>query len=530
MSVVRRVAAAGLLVASAAVVYGAQNADAAGRPAHIKLTLNRSSIPATGVLQPVPRRLHIADPRHQVANPYVVDPARPKVVAKVTDANGHPVTDAKVTFHSSGGATFGRVINQGHGRYVAYLVSAAVPGYEWLRASTAGGSVSSKSVRLHETFGALHTKGSRILDAAGHQVLFKGVNFQPSAPDPYLFNEFPPRSAYDALARHWRVRAVRAFLDLDQWMKSCSVTRSRGDYDPYYRQAFTSYVRAATERGIYVILVLGSAPRYVCDTSLPHALPAKVTQSSPADARSFWYDVATTFKNNPLVGFDLYNEPHDVSNAVWLNGGRMPNGLHPWTAAGLQSLYNAVRGTGSRNLVFAEGPDWATATPPALLGSGASYTWQTDMHESNVVYTAHYYSCQGRDSHYPRDGARSPYICDGITPPTTTASCPTSAPYPAWDRPGAHLARWVSWRSAHHRPIVEDEFGWPGNGHPVDACFIKRTIAFDTSNKIGWLAYHWTMWSQHGFGLARHPGVLDFRPTISGCPVFRALTGATRCS
>src|SRR5262249_26474660 len=157
----------------------------------------------------------------------------------------------------------------------------------------------------------------------GHEVLLRGLNFQPSAPDAYLYNEFPPRATYDALSHRWHVRAVRAFLDLDQWRRPCSVKRVNAGYDPHYRQAFTSFVRAATERGIYVIVVVGDAPRFACDSSVSLPLPPKAPGDSRLDASSFWWDVATTFKKNPLVGFDLYNEPHAVSGSVWLNGGAM---------------------------------------------------------------------------------------------------------------------------------------------------------------------------------------------------------------
>ena len=63
-------------------------------------------------------------------------------------------------------------------------------------------------------------------------------------------------------------------------------------------------------------------------------------------AITFWQEVATRYKDNPLVAFDLFNEPH-VPQSVWLDGGtlRPPTG-RPSHAAGMQQLYDAVRGTG----------------------------------------------------------------------------------------------------------------------------------------------------------------------------------------
>ena len=42
----------------------------------------------------------------------------------------------------------------------------------------------------------------------------------------------------------------------------------------------------------------------------------------------FWKDISSTFGNNPLVFFELYNEPHtqdtskgDIDYNIWMNGG-----------------------------------------------------------------------------------------------------------------------------------------------------------------------------------------------------------------
>ena len=73
-------------------------------------------------------------------------------------------------------------------------------------------------------------------------------------------------------------------------------------------------------------------------------------QQTMADLNSvtFWdqvssYESTTTliaqvsqrYANNPLVLFELYNEPHDVSWDIWRNGGSAS-----FTVAGMQTLYN----------------------------------------------------------------------------------------------------------------------------------------------------------------------------------------------
>src|ERR1035437_2761692 len=91
----------------------------------------------------------------------------------------------------------------------------------------------------------------------------------------------------------------------------------------------------------------------------------------------FWSQVAARFANNPLAAFDLYNEAHDISNQVWLNGGTVPKySIFPYQTTGMQQLYDAVRATGARNLVHVSGNNWANTPPTTLVrGSNIAYAW-----------------------------------------------------------------------------------------------------------------------------------------------------------
>ena len=70
----------------------------------------------------------------------------------------------------------------------------------------------------------------------------------------------------------------------------------------------------------------------------------------------FWKSVAERYKDTGQVLFELYNEPHDVSWAVWRDGGLTADG---YDAVGMQQLYDAVRDTGAHNLVLIGGLRWA---------------------------------------------------------------------------------------------------------------------------------------------------------------------------
>lgn len=105
-------------------------------------------------------------------------------------------------------------------------------------------------------------------------------------------------------------------------------------------------------------------------------------QQNMADRNSitFWSQVATRYKSNPWVIFELYNEPHDVSWSQWLNGDA--------TYAGMQEMYNAVRAAGASNMVLVGGLNWAFD----LSGVGAGYAVQG----THVAYATHPYDYAGK--------------------------------------------------------------------------------------------------------------------------------------
>jgi hypothetical protein len=79
---------------------------------------------------------------------------------------------------------------------------------------------------------------------------------------------------------------------------------------------------------------------------------------------AFWSQVAGAYKNSASVVFELFNEPfpdnnQDTTNAwtCWRDGGNCA-GLG-YTAAGMQSLLDAVRNAGAKNLVLLGGVQYS---------------------------------------------------------------------------------------------------------------------------------------------------------------------------
>ncbi len=164
-------------------------------------------------------------------------------------------------------------------------------------------------------------------------------------------------STYQAM-RTWKINAVRVPLNEDCWLGINGINPAYSGAN--YRNAIITEVQMAEQGGMIVILDLHwSAPG-------ANLANGQDTMANMDHSPAFWASVAATFKNNRGVIFDLYNEPHPHDSEVnpnadpwgwdcWINGCLMNTG---WQAAGMQTLVNAVRGTGAQNPVLVNGNGW----------------------------------------------------------------------------------------------------------------------------------------------------------------------------
>jgi aryl-phospho-beta-D-glucosidase BglC (GH1 family) len=157
-----------------------------------------------------------------------------------------------------------------------------------------------------------------------------------------------------------------------------------------------------------------------------------------ADANSvvFWKEVATVYRDDPHVLFELFNEPHDISWDLWLKGGTAPNGS---VVHGMQELYNAVRSTGANNLVVVGGLNWAYE-----LSGIATHR----VVGNNIVYATHPYNYPGKQ---PSD----------------------------WDRAFGALAA--------TDPIIATEFG----NYDCSKGYYQAFVDYARAHKISWTAWAW---------------------------------------
>ena len=145
----------------------------------------------------------------------------------------------------------------------------------------------------------------------------------------------------------WNINVVRVPLNEDCWLginslPSAPVTATS------YEADIVSYVNLLHTHGIYAILELHwNAPGTQQATGQQVMVDAD-------HGPTFWTSVANTFKTDPGVLFDLYNEPQGISWTCWRDGC-----VSGFQTVGMQSLVNTVRGTGANQPILLGGIGYA---------------------------------------------------------------------------------------------------------------------------------------------------------------------------
>lgn len=313
--------------------------------------------------------------------------------------------------------------------------------------------------------GPLRTVGNKLYDANG-PLVFKGVNLTGYEVSPTGQN----LTAEDVTqAKRWGANAVRLELSSAFWLSSdCH-------YSAGYAGLVDTVVSAITSRGMIALVDLHTNNINGC---------GMVRQQPMADATAvdFWKALATRYRSNPLVAFELYNEPHDISNATWLNGGSVTTPEGTYTAVGMQQLYKAVRGTGATNLVVVGGTAWASTAPTTLVSG------------TNIAYAVHAYTC----------------------PTGIDANC---QPNPT--QPPANLAGWSTLAST--QPVLATEFGWPSG---TSGTYNANMVSYLKAHGWGWTVYAFDGTTTGLFTLlgTAGPGA-SYQPSASGMPILTALSG-----
>jgi hypothetical protein len=292
------------------------------------------------------------------------------------------------------------------------------------------------------TTSALHTSSSYVLDANGNTVYLRGMGLAGFAPDLQLWGNggsdnwgnqwnYNPTTVMDqtfnAMKNQWHINMIRVFVYPSWWYRDNIVPAQEassysGSTTPISIKAYMKTLcQEADKYGIYVDIVpymltpySGSFDKdpYASSNSGYQGMPLSNNWDSAAtkflsDAGYagnekgfwtwFWSDMATTLKDCPNAIFEAWNEPGDGSDVSAISSGYMNY---------LTTMYSAVRGTGSTNIVMMQ---WHVGWFPNGYGNNLSWAKQIDsaIHPTNIIYTTHfyYYSPSDLSSYWAKDYA-----------------------------------------------------------------------------------------------------------------------------
>jgi len=293
---------------------------------------------------------------------------------------------------------------------------------------------------------SIKVQRNALVDGAGRTVRLLGVNrssFEYACAQGWGMWAGPTDTTAITAMTTWHINAVRLPLNEACWLGLPSV-KPQYRAGPY-RRAVLAFVQRLHAAGLYVIVDLHwNAP----------AARRALGQQRQADADhspAFWRSVATAFRKDPAVLFDLYNEPHGISWRCWRDGCRTSDG---WKTAGMQQLVNAVRATGATQPLLAGGVDWANDLSGWLQ-------WRPRDPAGQLAASVHVYDAS---------------VC---------------ASEPCWDSTIGVVAKQV--------PVVSGEIGEEDCAHE----FIDSYMSWADAHGVSYLAWSWNVWD------CSLPGLLD---------------------
>jgi hypothetical protein len=341
--------------------------------------------------------------------------------------------------------------------------------------------------------------GNHFVNGSGHTIRLLGINRTSSeygCVDGFGYDDGHFDNADAKAIASWGANAVRIPLNEDCWLGINGQPNSNEGADPPLTQAgyqlqIKHYVADLNAHGIYAILDL--------HWSAPGAQVALEQQPMPDldHSPAFWTSVASAFKTNRAVAFDLFNEPYDPTDPTsgtdqnqsdkitwgcWATGtkpdpvgGGAPaepcftqaydennNPTTHYRVAGLQTLLDAVRATGAKQPVLTGGLDFAN-----------------DLGEND--HGGQWLGHRPHDSLNQEAASFHNYMGEGCD----TASC--------W--------RGTIARIAEHVPVVtgefdEDNFDEPTCAHRTPTTFDARYMKWADSAGVSYLAWGWVVESK----------------------------------
>ena len=250
----------------------------------------------------------------------------------------------------------------------------------------------------------------------------------------------------------WGMNTVRIALSSEFWVNA-------GGMCPNYQQTVTQAVANARSAGMFVILDL--------QWSAPFELSADQTGGGgqcplPDSGKdvAFWQDLASHYRSDLGVLFDLYGEPFGVSWATWRDGGTVSLGCyiisapsHPveggtYQAIGMQALVDKVRAIAPENVIIVGGLSFGYD----LSGVRQGYA----LKGTNLVYDTHPFDYESKQpSDWPAAFGDTAQTYAVIADEFGSSSCGTS-----------YISQAISYFNAHHISWLAWAWGPDGCGEP----------------------------------------------------------------
>ncbi|MBX3062814.1 MAG: cellulase family glycosylhydrolase [Anaerolineae bacterium] len=291
----------------------------------------------------------------------------------------------------------------------------------------------------------LHVVGNQILNGANEPIILRGVN---RSGGEYMciqgrgiWDGPTDAKSVQAIAA-WHTNVIRIPLNEDCWL---GINGVKPEYSgETYQKAVVDFVNLVNSYGQVAILELHwNAPG---TTPADKQAPMPDADHTPA----FWKELATTFKDNSAVIFDLFNEPYPDSNqdseaawTCWRDGGTC-KGID-YEVAGFQQLVDTVRATGATNIIMIGGVQYSNALSGWL-------EYKPNDPTGNLVAAWHSYNFN---------------VCSNVT---------------CWERTIAPVKAQV--------PVIAGEIG----ENDCDHQYIDELMTWLDAKEIGYLAWTWDAW------------------------------------
>ncbi len=306
----------------------------------------------------------------------------------------------------------------------------------------------------------LHVSGNKLLDSSGNQVVLHGMD-RSGAEFACVQNngifDGPTDQASISAMKSWgaAVDAVRVPLNEACWNGESYVNPAYAGAN--YINAVKAYVNVLNANGIVAILDLHWTDGQYTGTSAGCSSAQATCQKPMPDAAQaipFWSSVASTFKGNDAVVFDLFNEPYasraDSYNSsegwqCWETGSPCTGISYP--VAGMQQMVNAVRSAGADNVLMLGGEEYSNDLTGWLQHE------PTDP-DHNLVASWHSYSFNSCASQSCWDSQIAPVIAQV---PVVTGEIGES------DCGGGYIDSLTSWLTSQHTGFLAWTWNaWPG--------------------------------------------------------------------